>query len=58
MAARGATNAALWPHILALAWQALWVGITIALGAHFFRYGVLKSGVGPFKALGLTLTRR
>lgn len=58
MAARGATDATLWPHILALGWQMLWVGITIALGAHFFRFGVLKSGVGPFKALGLKLTRR
>ena len=58
MAARGATDATLWPHLLALGWQVLWVGITIALGAHFFRYGVLKSGVGPFKALGLMLTRR
>ncbi len=58
MAARGATDPALWPHLLALGWQLLWVGITIAIGAHFFRYGVLKSGVGPFKALGQVLTRR
>lgn len=58
MAARGATDPALWPHLLALGWQLLWVGITIAIGAHFFRYGVLKSGVGPFKALGQMLTRR
>lgn len=58
MAARGATDPALWPHLLALGWQLLWVGITIAIGAHFFRYGVLKSGVGPFKALGHMLMRR
>lgn len=58
MAARGATDPALWPHLLALGWQLLWVAITIAIGAHFFRYGVLKSGVGPFKALGQMLTRR
>lgn len=58
MAARGATDPALWPHLLALLWQLLWVLATIAVGAHFFRYGVLKSGVGPFKALGQMLTRR
>lgn len=52
MAARGATDPALWPHLFALGWQALWVGLIIILGAQFFRYGVLKSGVGPFRALG------
>ena len=58
MAARGATDPALWPHLLALGWQLLWVAITIAIGAHFFRYGVLKSGVGPFRALGRIMTKR
>lgn len=58
MAARGATDPAIWPHVVALGWQLLWVAITIAIGAHFFRYGVLKSGVGPFKALGQILARR
>ena len=57
MAARGATDPAIWPHLLALGWQLLWVAITIALGAHFFRYGVLKSGVGPFAAMGRWLSR-
>jgi len=58
MAARGATDPAIWPHVVALGWQLLWVSITIAIGAHFFRYGVLKSGVGPFKALGQILAKR
>ena len=58
MAARGATDPAIWPHLLALVWQLFWVAITIALGAHFFRYGVLKSGVGPFTALGRLLRKR
>ncbi len=58
MAARGATDPALWPHMLALGWQFVWVALTIAAGAHFFRYGVLKSGVGPFRALGRKLARR
>lgn len=44
MAARGATDTALWPHFLALAWQALWVGITIWFSVRLFRIGVLKSG--------------
>lgn len=44
MAARGATEASLWPHLLALGWQALWVAITIWLSVRVFRAGVLRSG--------------
>ncbi|MEQ1725457.1 MAG: ABC transporter permease [Sphingopyxis sp.] len=46
MAARGATDAALWPHVMALSWQALWIAITIALAVRLFRAGVLRSGGG------------
>jgi ABC-2 type transport system permease protein len=46
MAARGATDAAIWPHIAALAWQGLWVTIVIWVGVRLFRIGVLKSNVG------------
>ena len=46
MAARGATDPAIWPHVLALGWQALWVGLTIWLAARLFRAGVLNSGGG------------
>lgn len=46
MAARAATETALWPHLLALGWQALWVAITIIVSARLFRRGVLKSGSG------------
>jgi ABC-2 type transport system permease protein len=46
MAAHGATDAALWPHLIALVWQALWVGVIIWLSAKLFRRGVLKSGGG------------
>lgn len=46
MAARAATIPALWPHLLAFAWQALWVGITLTIAARLFRRGVLKSA-GP-----------
>jgi len=44
MVARAAQTAELWPHLLALAWQALWVWLTVALGARLFRRNVLKSG--------------
>ncbi|MGZ8285277.1 MAG: ABC transporter permease [Allosphingosinicella sp.] len=44
MVARAAQTAELWPHLLALAWQALWVWLTVALGAKLFRRNVLKSG--------------
>jgi ABC-2 type transport system permease protein len=46
MAARGATDPAIWPHLAALAWQTLWVGITIWISVRLFRIGVLKSGSG------------
>jgi ABC-2 type transport system permease protein len=44
MVARAAQTSELWPHLLALAWQALWVWLTVALGAKLFRRNVLKSG--------------
>ncbi|WP_375402299.1 ABC transporter permease [uncultured Sphingomonas sp.] len=47
MAARAANSPALWPHVAALAWQALWVAIFITVGARLFRRGVLQSGSGP-----------
>lgn len=49
MAARSANSPELWPHALALAWQALWVVIAIAAGARAFRWGVLKSGTAKPK---------
>jgi ABC-2 type transport system permease protein len=44
MVARAAQSAEIWPHLLALAWQALWVWLTVWLGARLFRKNVLKSG--------------
>ena len=44
MAARGATDPAVWPHFAALAWQGLWVALVIWLSVRLFRFGVLKSG--------------
>lgn len=46
MAARGATDARIWPHIVALGWQAIWIAITITLSVRLFRAGVLRSGSG------------
>jgi ABC-2 type transport system permease protein len=44
MAARAANSAELWRHGAALAWQALWVVLTVTLAARLFRRGVLQSG--------------
>ncbi|MDQ1158585.1 ABC-2 type transport system permease protein [Sphingomonas sp. SORGH_AS 950] len=44
MAGMAAASPSLWPHALALAWQALWVAIFVTLGARLFRRGVLQSG--------------
>ncbi len=44
MAARGATDASLWPHLVALGWQMLWIMLTIWVGVRLFRSGVLRSG--------------
>ena len=42
--ARAAELRDLWPHLLALAWQLLWVALILRLGARLFRKTVLKSG--------------
>ena len=44
MLARGAEEATLWPHLVALVWQAVWVALIIRFAAKRFRIGVLKSG--------------
>lgn len=51
MASRAATDASLWPHLLALFWQFLWVALTVMVSARLFRRGVLKSGSGGGSAL-------
>ena len=57
MAAHAANRPEIWPHLLALAWQLLWVAITIRIGAGAFRRGVLKSGSGR-KSLLAVFARR
>ena len=44
MVARAAEQEALWPHLLALAWQVLWVALILKVAAALFRRSVLKSG--------------
>ncbi len=53
MAGRAANSPKIWPHIVALAWQLLWVAIFIWVGARLFRRGVLQSGspAGAWKRL-------
>lgn len=59
MLARAAQDAALWPHLLALAWQFACVMVFVRTGAAVFRKRVLKSGPatargprrGPFARL-------
>lgn len=46
MLARGAQDAAIWPHLLAIIWQAMWIAIIIRIAAARFRTSVLKSGPG------------
>lgn len=48
MFAEGAREGAMWPHLLALGWLALWVTIIIRFAGNRFRRHVLKSG--PTKA--------
>jgi ABC-2 type transport system permease protein len=53
MIARAAQSGALWPHLLAILWQLLWVAIIIRIGVRLFRRNVLKSGSGGRKRAGL-----
>jgi ABC-2 type transport system permease protein len=53
MLAQAAQESALWPHVVALAWQALWVAIAIRVGARLFRKRVMKSGPQRVKRRGL-----
>lgn len=53
MAARAANAPEIWPHLLAIIWQALWLAITITIGARAFRRGVLQSGSGKMKLSSL-----
>jgi ABC-2 type transport system permease protein len=51
MIARAAQDAAIWPHLVAIIWQAIWVALIIRLGVWLFRRHVLKSGGGSRRGL-------
>lgn len=44
MLARAAQHEEIWPHLVALGWQALWVVVIVRTGAQLFRRTVMKSG--------------
>jgi ABC-2 type transport system permease protein len=44
MLARAAQQPDIWPHVVAILWQALWVALILRVGAQLFRKTVLKSG--------------
>ena len=44
MVARAAQQPEIWPHVAAIGWQLLWIGVILRLGAALFRKTVLKSG--------------
>lgn len=56
MAARAANAPSLWPHLLAIGWQTMWVAIVIGFGARMFRRGVLQSGSAPRRRRGAAAT--
>jgi ABC-2 type transport system permease protein len=52
MVAMAAQSGAVWPHLLALAWQALWVVLIVRISSRLFRRTVLKSAAtGSFLSL-------
>ena len=44
MISRAALEPAFWPHLVALAWQALWIALILKFAAAWFRRSVLSSG--------------
>ena len=47
MVARAAERPELWPHLVALLWQAIWIALIVTVSARLFRRTVLKSGPAP-----------
>jgi ABC-2 type transport system permease protein len=46
MVAYAAQHDALWPHLVALVWQLIWIVLIIRVSARLFRLTVLKSSSG------------
>jgi ABC-2 type transport system permease protein len=57
MLAEAAQDGALWPHAIAIAWQAVCVAIFVKLGANMFRKRVMKSGPASGKKQRRSLFR-
>jgi ABC-2 type transport system permease protein len=57
MLARAAVEESLWPHLLAIGWQVLWVVLFIRGGASLVRRRVMKSGPQRVKRRGLFRNR-
>ncbi|HVR90167.1 MAG TPA: ABC transporter permease [Novosphingobium sp.] len=49
MLARAAQQAAVWPHLVAIAWQIVCVAVFVRVGASVFRRRVMKSGPATAK---------
>jgi ABC-2 type transport system permease protein len=49
MLARAAQYPDIWPHLVALGWQVLWVIVIVRAGAQLFRRTVMKSGPATAK---------
>ncbi len=58
MLARAATQPEIWPHFVAIAWQALWVFLIVRAGAALFRKTVMKSGPAKGRRGLATLLRQ
>ncbi len=52
MLGRAAQEPILWPHLVALLWQTLWVVLIVRFAAKRFRSGVLKSGASKRSLFG------
>jgi ABC-2 type transport system permease protein len=44
MIARAAESPAIWPHLIAIVWQGLWVALILRMASRMFRRSVLNSG--------------
>jgi ABC-2 type transport system permease protein len=53
MAAKAANEPSLWPHLLAILWQLLWLAFVLWIGARLFRRGVLQSSGGKISLKAL-----
>ena len=47
MVARAAQMPQVWPHLLALGWQVVWVAVFVRAGSSLFKRRVMKSGPRP-----------